>query len=611
MGQDRIPTIRGSKLVMLQQWNEEDEEDDFLSHLDEANGEPPTDGFHTLKLTSGGLFTPPVSEKTPRPSLSPGIFLKYAEKDDEDIMFSDDGMSNQLNVENLKKNQIKFAHNLENRFLPATTTSPLRRRSLSGYSEDTETDITEMNEDDFEEIDNIFGKEESGIYSSGGSKGAQRADVSKASDRLAKKKKQLQMEADMEDQELVQEYRKHHGEEVNTLKLRDLKNYQLEANLEQDALENERTVNYEYTRDDFESFEDGFDADLPMKIEPNRLRHFHTSASNGNRIHHKTSMPVFPNSLRSSKLTKFKSTMDLASALEKKEHPVFNNTNKLIRKLDRMPSFHSRKELKDAIQYQDDEELNNNMERKKKELLEKYMEITEKQKQLKTSPKRSTGVLKSAGSKRHGVGLVRYLNDKSGVPAVSANGAMKFNARTRRWEGNDHDLMRFEDEIREIPASKKQPSLITMKDFDNRAETIKGSMKYDAENMRWVNLDESYELQNNIFNELPDLEPNDIPRYRMPIKSTQNERGVSSFTQRTVLSVSSDRSSALGVTAGDEFKVGPKLTAKFQKEESKIYRKTHHWFRPNESYKVDRPKPFNSEYFWEIRKMVMDNSNNS
>lgn len=598
---------------MLQRWNEEDNENEENDgfQLESANGEDQPDNFHTLKLTANGerLFTPLVGERMLRPSLSPGMFMKYVEKDDEEITFGDDAIPDQLNMENLKKNQVRYAHSSENRFLPATATSSLRRKSLSGYSEDTETDITELNEDDFEEIDNIFGKEESGIYSSGG-RGVQRTDISKASDRLAKKKKQLQMEADVEDQDLVQKYRKQHGDEVTTLKLRDLQKYQLESNLENDALENERTVNYEYTRDDFESFEDGFEGDLPAKIEPDRLRHFHTSASNGSRIRQKTSMPVFPNSLRSSMLTKFKSSMDLASAFERKEHPVFNNCNKIIRKLDRMPSFHSRKEI-NAIQYQHDEELNSNMERKKKELLEKYMEITEKQKQLQSSPKRPTAVLKSSGSKRHGVGLVRYLNDISAVPAVSANGNMKFNARTKRWEGNDHDLMRFEEEMREVPPSRKKPSLITSKDFDNRVDTIKGSMKYDAENLRWVNLDESDELKNDVFNELPDLEPNDIPRYRMASKGTQNDRGVSTFTQRTVLSVSSDRSSALSVTAGDEFLLESKLTAKFQKEELKIYKKTHHWFGPNESYKIDRPKTINREHFWEIRKMVMDNDNTS
>lgn len=614
MSRDRIATVRGSKLAMLQQWNEDDDEEgddrDFLLHLELGKDELLLDDFQTLKLSGGQtLFTPPVAEGIPRPSLSPGMFMKYVEKDDDEITFSDDGVPDQLNIDNLKKNQIRQTAGSDHRFLPATTTSPLRRRSLSDYSENTETDITEMNDDDFEEIDNIFGKEESGIYSSGGGIDTQKPDTSRASDRLAKKKRQLQKEADLEDRELFQKYRKHHGEEVNTLKLKDLHKYQLESNLEKDALENERTVNYEYTRDDFESFEDGFDADLPAQIEPERLRHFHSSGNKGGRIQHKTSMPVFPNSLRSSKLTKFKSTMDLASAFEKKEHPVFNNSNKLIRKLDRMPSFHSRKELNAAMEYQDDEELNNDMERKKKELLEKYMEITEKQKQLKTSPKRSSGLLKSAGAKRHGVGLVRYLNDKSAVPVGSTNGNMKFNARTKRWEGNEHELLRFDEEAQEHPSSRKQPSLITLKEFDRRVETIKGNMKYDAENLRWVNLDESDEVENHIFDELPDLEPNDIPRYRMPIKGKLNDRGVSTFTQRTILSVSSDRSSALSASAGDEFQLGPKLMAKFHKEELKIYKKTHHWFGPNESYKVDRARTFNSEYFWEIRKMVMDDDN--
>lgn len=612
MSRHRIAAKKNPKLAILLRWNEGEDDvnfDDNLDYPDDGDDLFPINEVRTLKISPGPAadFTPPVLE-LPRPSLSPNILMKYAEDGDDELNFSDDAQHDRLNMQNLKLNQARHArHALDYKVLPATlsTSSPVRRRSLSDYSEDTQTDITELNEEDFEELDDIFGKEESGIYSSGG-KGSQRADTSRAGEQLSRKKKQLQMEAEIEDQELYQRYKKHYGDEVNTLKLKDLHRFQLEAVLDRDALENERTVNYEYTRDDFESFEDGFDLNLPTKIEPSKLRQFQSSAPESRRIQHKMSMPVFPNSLKTSKQSKFRSTMDLAGSL-KNEHPVFNNSNKLIRKLDRMPLFHNRKEL-DTVLDQQDEQLNYNMEKTKKELLEKYMEITEKQKQMKASPRKKMGNLKSSGASRNGVGLVRYLNDKSLAPIVSGNANMKFNPRTKQWEGNDHDLMRFDEQIQEGVA-RKQPSLITSKDFDKRADTIKGTMKYDADNLRWINLDETDENDNDVFNDLPDLEPNDIPHYRVPTKTFLGGRGVSAFTQRTVLSVSSDRSSALSVSAGDEFQLGAKLIARFQKEEAKIRKKTHHWFGPHEHFRVERQKLFSSEYFWDIRKMVMEDDN--
>lgn len=558
---ERIPRSRSSKSVRLQQWAEENEH--FLDQLDE--------------ILVGELQSSRSSPQKPfsrsKPTLSPGMFMKYVDNDEDG--FSDVDPA-RLNMENLRISQAK--HSNDYRSLPATTSSPIRRKSLSDYSEDTETDITEMN-DDFVEADDIFGKEESGIYSNGGS-GHHKADTSRVSQMLAKKKRQLQKEADLEDRELFLRYRKQHGEEVNTLKLKDLR-FQPDTNLDKDALENERTVNYEYTRDDYESFEDGFD-DIDH-IGPEKLRLFRPPA-----IPHKMSMPLFPNLLKLSKQAKFRLTMDLEAAI-RNEHPIFNSSNKLISKLGRMPSFHSKHDLE---AFQHDDELYS-MEQKKKALLEKYMEISEKQKQLRTSPR------KKHLPTKHGVGLVRYLNDRSTVPSVGGNGAMKFNPRTKRWEGNDYELMRFEDDH-----TRNHPSLITREDFDVRGDTIKSSMKYDADNMRWVNLDEADEVENNVFFDVPDLEPNDIPRYRAP-----SDRGVSTFTQRTVLTVSSDKS-GLSASAGDEFQLTPKLLAKFQKEEAKIRKKTHHWFGSNEHYRVDRPRTLGEEHGWEIRKMVMDNPAN-
>lgn len=613
MSRDRIASKKNAKLAKLSECGEEDFE--FPSQWGNHNNDdlyPMDDEFKTLKISSSGFsgINPPARQVKARSSLSPSLIIKYGESEDEDLSFGDFD-AGVFNAENLKLSQQKHALlSSEVKFLPGTlsTTSPQRRKSLSDYGEDTDTDITsEMDEDDFEEIDDIFGKEESGIYSSGG-KVSNFGNFSKASQALTKKKQQLQQEAELEEEEMVERYRRlgHQGEPT-TLKLKDLKNAQRAPNsqLDQDALENERTVNYEYTKDDFESFEDGFDLNIPIKFEAEKLKQFQSSRANTGRLQHKMSMPNFPNSLKASKPTKFKSTMDLAAILDS-QHPVFNNSNKIIRKLDRMPSFHNNKERAKSHTPNDDE-LNHNMELRKKQLLEKYMEITEQQKNLKTSPKKSRRPqVREKQSTRKGVGLVKYLNEKSAVPATSSNGKMKFDTASKRWEGNEHDLMRFEEN--ETIQPKKQPSLITVLDFQPHKEKLKGNMMYDAENLRWVNLDK-VEEEDLIFDDLPDLVPNDVPQYKPSgSKLALADRGVSTFTHRTTLTASSS-SSALGrTTPGDEFQLLAKLMSRFEKEEVKIKKKTHHWFGTNEHYKIDRPRAFNGEYFWEIRKMVVDDN---
>lgn len=453
-----------------------------------------------------------------------------------------------------------------------------------------------MNEDDFEDIDDIFGKEESGIYSSGGRR-KDVANMSKASQILSDKKLRLRRQAELEDEELYEKYQHRQGEEVQTLRLKDLNRFQI-SNIDEDALENEHTVNYEYTRDDNESFENGFDADIPQRLEATKLKQFQSQPNIVHQLSQKASMPIFPNSLNTAAPTKFRSTMDLAGQL-KEEHPFFNNTNKLIRKLDRMPSFRQPK-VEDRKMSNDDQ-LNYDMERKKKKLLEKYMEITEKQKKLNTSPKKPHKKQKARPHKK-GVGLLKYLNDRTAAPQMNGNDKMRFNAAVKRWEGNDHDLLRFEEQVDTLRA--KKPSLITRNEFSSHSEKASGNMVYDAENMRWVNLDKAEEENLDVFDELSDLEHDDIPQYQRA--KIIGDRGVSAFTQRTILTASSDQSSGRS-TAGEEFQLSSRLASRFEKEEQKIRKKTHHWFGPHEQYQLGR-RSFDSEYFWEIRKMVMDNS---
>lgn len=585
---DRIRPPAGKQSRLLR-WGEPDT-DDFLSLLneDEDSLGPLADDFNTLKISPAAAanFSSPAADSRARPTISPGMFMRFQEPESAS-MGDDFDLDHDLDPETLKGNLFKHARALSG---APSLVSPVRRRSLSNYSESTDTDITEMNDEDFEGIDDIFGKEESGIYSSGGvtRSSANLAAPCRAKEALSRRKQQLADAAEAEDEEMYARFKSQHGDEVNTLKLKDLRSYGLDSSTP-DILDNENTINYEYTKDDFESFEDGFVGDLPSEIKPSKLKQFLRLG-----LPRKASMPVFPKSLKVSRPTKFKSSMDLAKALGE-EHPVFNNNNKLIRKLDRMPSFHQKDS---GATFTRDDVLNYNMEMHKKQLLEKYMEITEKQFQLKTSPRKK----KSSRPTKKGVGLVRYLNDQTLAPITGQNSKMKFNPEAKRWEGNAHDLMRFEENA----PPKKPPGLITLEQFRKSNNNVKSNMVYDAENLRWVNTD-SLDEDKDVFNDLPDLVPNDIPKYttlRSPSKPILPERGVSAFTQRTVLTVSTG--SLVSNTSGHEFVISKKNLARFEKEEAKIRKKTQNWFGANETYHLKRPRTFSHEYFWEIRHMVVD-----
>lgn len=604
MSRERMSRQKLARLASLRE--QSDEELDF-----EADGIPTLrpsqnddlfgleEDFGTLRLSPQKQAMKSLNHK---PSLSPSFMMQFVESEEDHLSFDQEFNENDL----FNPNDV-FRHtpNLvtsKSKFSPGTASnpSPLRRRSLSDYSEGTDTAMTsELDDNDFEEeIDDIFGKEESGIYSGDGR--SNMGNLSKAGQVLSNRKEQLQRQAEKEEAEMYERYKQmKHGESaVNTLKLKDLNHAMSTSAFNQDPLENENTVNYEYTRDDHEAFEEGFAADEPLDL---KISKFHRSGPKKKSLAREMSMPNFPKSLESSKPTKYKSTMDLA-AFTRKDHPVFNNSNEIIKKLNRMPSFHNQTKRPEP---NNDDQINHDMELRKKELLEKYMEITEKQKKLNTSPKKNKHLMRGTPYKRRGVGLVKFLNNDSNVPAVSSNNKMTYNPENKLWEGNDHDLMRFEDQE---DHQAKKPGLIRKQDFQPKTEKIQGNMRYDAENLRWVNLDDDDKDNENIFEDLPDLEPNDIPEYgRTSSQFNTQGRGVSTFTQRTVLAASSDRSSAVGrLGLGDEYLLLAKNLSRFEKEEAKIRRKTQNWFAPREQYRLNKQRNFSGDYFWEIRKMVCE-----
>ena len=540
----------------------------------------------------------------------------------------------------------------------------LRRKSLSSYSENvTETDDTEVSEfadAELEDVDNIFGFEESGVYSSGGAQGSKN---SKAKSLLQLKQKELQIRAEREEQELLKRAQQHGGmdyfddQRVNTLKLKDFHVNSSQTDLEADALENERTVNYEYTRDDFDDFEDGFELSSPMNLN--------------SKLMPKKSMPQFrePPALKRNHMKKYHLLMDVHLKLQDTEtstgHPFFNDrNNKLMRKLNRIPSFYRKpdqnldEEDLDLLDDLDEEKemqmraMDMQMEEKKRQLLDKYVEITNHQIQNK---KRHRTTPKSSSQK---LGLVRCLNDGNGLPSgiVEGNQHMKYNPQKQRWEGNYIDLYKF-NSIKSLRTSK--PRLITKEDYsgdkdrlwllvqltkevpeEQVLEKVVGNMKYDALAMKWVNMEE----EDDIFATVPDLatmrpkpklKPTKVksqayllsPKNKqistliknlpIPRKLSKLHRGVSglsAFTQTTETTSSGSSESSLGDETElqhellAELTLDGKLLERFEKEEARYVRKTKYWFNENERYNVRNidPATHGKDYYWEIRKMVTE-----
>lgn len=540
------------------------------------------DDFKTLKISDVDKWRHGIRNVTIS-GLKPNL-NQYKENDDDfnefEDHFEDDFEDNfEDNFEDdfagdthsNQNNKIRAQTRTKEGISPATrsTSSPIRRVSLSEYSEHTnETDLTsELNGDDFENVDDIFGDEESGIYTSGG---GLKNDI-KAKQRLIKQQQQRQAEAQKEEEELAKQWRQR--EEVQTLRIKDLN----PVNLDTDALENERTINYEYTRDDFEDIEEGFELESAVKFEPQSFKR-------ASKLNSKISMPDVRPSAHVAQSKKFKSTMDLNYEL--RPSATFNSSNRVISKLDRIPSFYSRprqEPLPTTIEEQNKAQIDD-IEMKKQQLLSKYMEFTAKQNKLSSKKSKIQRTERPRNSK---LGLVRNLNE---VPLATGNDKMKYNPVKKKWEGNNIDLVKF-DKIRQ---KLSRPLLITAKEFksNNKDKKIHGTMIYDADQMKWINLED----EEDVFGEVSDLVTTDL-----------RDRGVSTFTQRTISTNSAALvpSSTQESTQLEEFFIPSKQIEKFRKEEIKIRRKTTHWFNTNETYKPHKSSR-HEDFRWEIRKMVME-----
>ncbi|KAK6461979.1 hypothetical protein DFJ63DRAFT_314606 [Scheffersomyces coipomensis] len=519
------------------------------------------------------------------------------------------------------------------------------RDDLSSYSEGDDTDITsQLDDEEFEDIDNIFGSDESGIYN-------------KMNKILIAKQLKLQQESELEEVEILKKKQVPQLHDPNgTLKLKDFQqingtsininnnnniNHTLtDRNLTLlDQLENERTINYDFVRDDFENFEDGFDNnDFDTKIK-HRPGPPPTSGS----IRNKVSMPSIlkkantQSSIQS--IRKFKSTVDFGGIInnnndDDEEDRGYNYNNKVIRKLDRIPSFYNSRPVSEESTNQ------------KQLLINKYKEAErgvhrKRQQQQQQQQQQHTQQYKTHETGRTKMGTIKSINSVMSNNTISQNSNMIYNYGENRWEGNEIDLLRFEN--------LHKPSLITLNEVKlnqaNRIPTTSNdkhtNMIYDKENRRWINLDE--EDNESIFNDIDDLDDYKRPLPTQPSSSSQQQqsqqfwdndyklssppkmpksfssnnlrspisrRGLSQFTQRTVSSSVEENEDEGHKGEYSEFMISNTLFEKFQKEEIKIVKKIHNWFNHEESYdfiNYNNGELFNRDYYWEIRKLVIEN----
>ncbi|EDK43285.1 conserved hypothetical protein [Lodderomyces elongisporus NRRL YB-4239] len=411
------------------------------------------------------------------------------------------------------------------------------RDTLSEYSEENDTDITsEFSQDDFEGWDDCFSTKND-------SQSQNQSIYQQMNQRLIARKVAQQKEAEREQQELMQlsemkknNYNsnrfllKNNNSPNQTLKLKDPQRLTNENLSLLDQLENERTINYEYTRDDLDQFEDGFDDDFEESIQkiaippppsssslssrrirvPITHQSLYNNAGSRDMAHglrkllNKLSMPSLARN-NVATIKKFKSTMDLHEKIdedleefEQLEQPKFNHNSKVIKKLDRIPSFYN-KPLS----------LVNNV-RNKNQILDQYKETKLPSKLSRQHHHHHHHHYHHPG--QHGqmskrMGQVRYLNNNSvtnaDIPTPQKNQTMRFNKQKSVWEGNEVDLLRFE----------KKPSLITYRDIEPRnkyhgtglAQKRQGNMLFDEINLRWVNLDDEEELN---FDDIDDGDDN-------------------------------------------------------------------------------------------------------
>lgn len=607
VGDDVLTSNKSRKAEILSRYSEDEDMDRILDFDEDQSPEKYQDEFQTIKLAEG-LDTLKLHEggKT----LLGSSTIKFSPSDS--ISTSSP----------IKKSQG------QRRFLEGGIMEDFKEEVRH---DNNDTDVTsELTDDEFEDVDNIFGDQESGIYL-------------KMHDKLSRKKQQLQDQSRVEEIELekLKATKQHHSR-----KLRTNSRVRNPNSVDQQ----ERTVTFEESS--LDDFENGFDNDIEDKI---------TLLPTAMKL--KQSLPNLQSYGKPlNTVKKFKSSMELIS-----EHPKFNTSNRIYRKLNRIPSFYNQETA-----HPQDEEYVKAQERKIA-LLNKFKENSKHQslhenhfqqyppqnevRQPSQINEVGKSTLKHKDGHRHNLRQskkhVKHLIDLEHYQALgnTYSGPMKYNPRIQAWEGNDIELLKFD--------SLAKPSLITMNDLKGRNMTKKGSKKFltlapgiepsnnkpspmvfDSTNLRWVNAGDETDA---LFN-VPDLEdeispingnlghassgafldilagdtPPTVGRLQSPM------RGVSAFTQRTTSSattvstsdgplMTSSGSTTTSSVPLEEYNLSMKTINRFLKEETKIKRKVDNWFPSGAKYRIGSSRGSSSanqewsgEHLWEIRKLVVD-----
>lgn len=238
----------------------------------------------------------------------------------------------------------------------------------------------------------------------------------------------------------------------------------------------------------------------------------------------------------------------------KKFQSSVNLNSRVINKLSRIPSFSNNK-LHEMLK--EDETL----KLTKEKLLQQYKEVD---KQHKRTNKRILNMKKSmlipnnySGPHKSKKGLVQYTE----IPETP-NSKMRFNNETRVWEGNNHELMKF---------NFAKPSLIKFNEFKHQSHLSNTlhhkNMRFDSKNLKWINDDQ----EEDAFKDVPEFD-------------ISPSRQLSSLTNMSEYD--------------NEFIVSKSKIARFLNEEEKLKRKLEYW--------LDSSSEYSRDYLGEIRKMVMD-----
>lgn len=564
--------------------DDEIEADDFASQQANRDSILLEDEFETLKLNSPKSET--LKSKSNKNELRPQSLFSTSDLNDDKV----DSQTLNRRRDTAFETELNKIDEEDLGLSPTTGSLSSRRRTsktLSDFSEGTnDTDVTsELDDKDFanlDDVDNIFGNEESGIYST-------LKPASKANQRLQTRKNKMKQDAELEEQELSRGY----------LKLDELKDTKADNEVKHLKSRSPRTkgkfsVSQKVPKGvDYENFEDGFDLDGPVNMGPDKVR---SAKGNGtSELATRKSIAVLSGSQQPthflSKSTplnkKYKSTMDLAHEI-KDPRPSFNNNNSIMSKLNRIPSFYKKDE---KIEFSKNQ-VNQDIELKKQQLLNKYREMTECQSRLNRGSKSKISPSKRNKTKK--IGLLRCLNEH---PVASGSvGQMYYNDLNKKWEGNDIDMVKFDNN-----ASVQKPLLISRNEFEKNNCKIEGNMIYDPDKMKWINLDPE---ERDVFSDLNELDEEHINRTPEELPSPKGPvRGISTFTRRTESSTTNSSSSDNGAT--HEFDLPVKLIERFYREEARIQLKTCNWFAPKDEYSMAQ-RYFNRDYIWEIGRMVND-----